>query len=366
MDNDRRCENPRLSDLLLYRIIVPPGIWIRIAHLFHNRRMDKRISVIIPNYNGATTIGKCLEAALSSTYPDFEVVTVDDCSTDSSIEIIKRFRCILVALDVHSGASRARNAGARQASGDILFFIDADCILQNDALSLAAKTILDGENKVIGGTYTAIPYDDTFFSTFQSIFIHYSETKKREPDYIATHAMVINRSLFIKSGGFPEDFLPILEDVEFSHRLRRSGHSLVMSPDILVQHIFNFTFTKSLRNAFRKSMFWTEYSLANRDVFTDSGTASRELKANVVSLFITLLLLLISFISAKVVLLLLLPFIIGFNVLLSGGLIRAFYQTKGALFAIGATFYYMTVYPLAVGAGALAGLWRYLCSGGKI
>jgi len=366
MDNERMCGDPRLFDLLLYKIIVPPGIWIRITHLFHNRWMQKRISVIIPNYNGATTIGKCLEAALSSAYPDFEVVAVDDCSTDSSIEIIKRFPCILVALDLHSGASGARNAGARQASGDILFFIDADCILQNDALSLAAKAIVDGEDKVVGGTYTAIPYDDSFFSTFQSIFIHYSETKKREPDYIATHAMVINRSLFIKSGGFPEDFLPIIEDVEFSHRLRRSGHSLVMYPAILVKHIFNFTFTKSLRNAFRKSMFWTEYSLANRDVFTNSGTASRELKANVVSLFVSLLLLLAYFIWKKVMLLFVLPLLVSFNVFLNRGLIMAFYQTKGLFFALGATFYYMTVYPLAVGVGALAGMWRYVRSGRKV
>ncbi|HXX80627.1 MAG TPA: glycosyltransferase family A protein [Thermodesulfovibrionales bacterium] len=328
--------------------------------------MMKRISVIIPNYNSGTTIGKCLEAAFSSTYPDFEVIAVDDCSTDGSIEIIKRFPCILVPFDVHSGASRARNAGAQRATGDILFFIDADCILQNNALSLVANALVGGGNNVIGGTYTAIPYDDNFFSTFQSIFIHYAETKKNEPDYIATHAMAINRSLFIKSGGFSEDFLPILEDVEFSHRLRRSGHSLVMCPDILVQHVFNFTFTKSLKNAFRKSLFWTEYSLANRDLFTDSGTASRELKANVVSLCISLLLLLISFISVRVMLLYLLPFIIGFNVFLSRGLIRAFYQTKGALFAIGATIYYMTVYPLAIGAGALTGLRRYLFSGGKI
>jgi len=328
--------------------------------------VKKRISIIIPNYNGATTIEKSLEAAFSSTYPDFEVVAVDDCSTDGSIEIIKQFPCTLLVLDAHSGASSARNAGARQASGNILFFIDADCILQNDTLSLAAKAISDRENEVIGGTYTPIPYDDTFFSTFQSIFIHYSETRNHEPDYIATHAMVIDRSLFIQSGGFSEDFLPILEDVEFSHRLRRSGHSLVMYRDILVQHIFNFTLAKSLRNAFRKSMFWTEYSLANRDVFTDSGTASRELKMNVASFFACGILLVISLISSQLMVLAFLPFIIALNVFLSSGLIRAFYQTKGPSFSIRATLYYIAVYPLAVGAGALAGLWRYLRSGGKI
>jgi glycosyltransferase involved in cell wall biosynthesis len=328
--------------------------------------MVKRISIIIPNYNGAKTIGKSLEAAFSSLYPDFEVVAVDDCSGDGSIEIIKQFPCTLVALAARSGASRARNAGARRASGDILFFTDADCILQHNTLTLAAKAIADGENRVIGGTYTAIPYDDTFFSTFQSIFINYSETKKGEPDYIATHAMVIDRSLFSQNGGFSEDFLPILEDVEFSHRLRRSGYPLVMYPGILVQHIFNFTFAKSLKNAFRKSMFWTEYSLTNRNVFADSGTASRELKINVASFFTCLAVLVVSLISSPSMLVVLVPFLIALNLFLSRGLIMAFYHAKGPSFCLGAALYYIAVYPMAVGAGALAGMWRYLRSGGRV
>ena len=53
--------------------------------------MNKRISVIIPNYNGSSTIGRCLEAAFSSEYDNFEVIVTDDCSTDNSAEIIKNF-----------------------------------------------------------------------------------------------------------------------------------------------------------------------------------------------------------------------------------------------------------------------------------
>ena len=90
----------------------------------------------------------------------------------------------------------------------------------------------------------------------------------------------------MKSGGFKENFLPILEDVEFSHRLRRTGFKLTMNPEILVRHIFNFTLIKSLKNAFRKSLYWTIYSLKNKDLLTDSGTASIELKFNVASFFL--------------------------------------------------------------------------------
>ncbi len=328
--------------------------------------MEKIVSVIIPNYNGSATIEKCLGAVFSSDYSPFEVIVVDDCSTDNSTEIIRKFPCTLVKLDRRSGAAKARNLGALQSSGEILFFTDADCIIETDTLSRAARSLHGRENSVIGGTYTKIPYDDTFFSAFQSIFVNYSETKNTVPDYIATHAMAITPELFRKFGGFPEDFLPILEDVEFSHRLRRSGYGLVMDPHILVRHVFNFTLMKSLRNAFRKSMFWTEYSLKNKDVFADSGTASRELKVNVASFFLSALLLLLYYFSGKELFLFLILFITALNLFSSRGLIRAFHETKGFPFAVAATIYYTMVYPLSVGAGALAGAWRFFRSGGRL
>jgi glycosyltransferase involved in cell wall biosynthesis len=322
--------------------------------------MDCFVSVIIPNYNGGTTLRKCLEAAFSSRHSKFEVIVVDDCSTDNSLEIIKRFPCKLVRLDRRSGASRARNTGAAHSSGKILFFTDVDCVLQEDTLAEAVKSLAEHENAVIGGTYTKIPFDDGFFSTFQSIFVHYFETKKREPDYIATHAMVIERELFTKSGGFQEDFLPILEDVEFSHRLRRSGCRLIMNPHIVVRHIFNFTLMRSLRNGFRKSLFWTQYSMRNRDVFSDSGTASRELKINVASFLAGALTLLFLLFFGKGFLFSLLLFIFILNLWSNRGLINAFYRGKGFPFTLGAVMYYTMLYPLAVGSGALAGTTRYV------
>jgi glycosyltransferase involved in cell wall biosynthesis len=325
--------------------------------------MEDSVSVIIPNYNGSATIETCLRAVFSSDYPRYEVIVADDCSTDNSAEIIAKFPCKLVKLDRRSGAAGARNAAALRSSNDILFFTDADCVVAPDTLSRAARSLGGRKAAVIGGTYTGIPCDDTFFSTFQSIFVNYSETKNPVPDYVATHAMVISRELFRKSGGFPEDFLPILEDVEFSHRLRRSGVALAMDPLILVRHIFNFTLARSLRNGFRKSTFWTEYSLANRDALADSGTASRELKLNVVSFFLSVLLVLSSSLSGKVTLLSLLPVIAGLNIFASRGLLRAFHQTKGLPFALAATAYYLLLYPAAVGAGAITGIARFFRTG---
>jgi len=326
---------------------------------------EKFISVIIPNHNGGETIGKCLEAVSSSKYKNFEVIVVDDYSEDNSLEIIKRYPYKLITLKKHSGASSARNIGAANSNGEWLFFIDADCLLFEDTLIKVNESIAryNSEKIIIGGTYTSVPYDDKFFSTFQSIFINYSETKKPEPDYIATHAMIISRKLFQQSKGFITDFLPILEDIEFSHRLRQMGCKLIMEPDIVVRHIFNFTMIRSLKNAFRKSMYWVMYSLKNKDLFKDSGTASIELKIDVVSLFSCVILLLLFIIFKKAILLVITSLILFLNLWISRGLFKAFYNSKGFLFSMFATLYYITLYPIYVGIGSIWGVLRYFLNG---
>lgn len=321
--------------------------------------MEKRISVIIPNYNGAATIGRCLEAALASRFHEHEIIVVDDCSDDDSVRIISQFPCRLLRLEKRSGSAMARNEGARQSSGEILFFIDADCLLLPDTLSVVDRTFTADEDRVFGGTYTPVPHDRDFFSTFQSVFINYSETKNPEPDYIAGHAMAIRRELFLQQQGFPEVFLPIIEDVEFSHRLRRAGIRLRMNPEILVTHIFNFTLMKSLRNAFRKSHFWTIYSLQNRDLAHDSGTASVELKANVISWFImaaasTLLLPGGGWAYAVPV-----GLVAAANLVVSRRLLSAMLKAGGIGFACRAALYYTLLYPPVVGMGGLSGLVRF-------
>jgi glycosyltransferase involved in cell wall biosynthesis len=327
--------------------------------------MDKFISIVIPNFNAAATIGKCLKAALASKYANFEVVVVDDGSTDNSVELIKRHPVRLIRLDRRRGAAAARNRGAENSRGEILFFIDADCLLREDALTLANKAMARDPDAVIGGTYTRLPFDSDFFSAFQSLFIHYSETKRAEPDYIATHAMVISAGLFRASGGFTEEFLPILEDVEFSHRLRRSGTRLVMKPELQVTHIFNFNLSKSLANALRKSMYWTVYSLANRDLLKDSGTASWELKVNVAAFCLNALLVALWLYSGKTGYLAAAAFIFTVNLFLSCGMLSSFFRAKGCGFTIKAALYYTLIYPFAVGAGAFAGVLKHVLNRGR-
>ena len=328
--------------------------------LLHNNPMSTRLSVVIPNHNGGAFVETCLKALFSVRHQPFEVIVVDDCSTDNSVEIISRFPCRLIRFERQEGASKARNAGARNSVGDALFFIDVDCVVQDDTILHAISAYEKNRDKVIGGSYTPIAFDDTFFSNVQSIFINYSELRNSEPDYIAAHAMVIGRDIFMKSGGFPENFAPIIEDVEFSHRLKRSGQQLVMHRSILVRHIFNYDLEKSLKNAVRKSKYWTAYSIGNRDLTANSGTASIELKVTVFCACLLWFLFLCFNYSPNAFYAAGMSIVFAFDIAVSRSLIRAFFREKGRAFGIKAALYYTVIYPLAVAAGGAKGVAYYL------
>lgn len=315
-------------------------------------------SIVIPVYNGTHTIDACLQAAGAIDWPRFEVIVVDDLSTDGTGEKIARHPVRHITLSKKGGASGARNAGVDAAKGEFVFFIDSDCVPPKDLLQKAARALREeGADVVIGGTYTPLAHDHGLFSSFQSVFVNYSETKYREPDYIATHAMLMPMSVFRNHGRFDEHFLPILEDVELCHRWRRQGVRLVMRPELQVGHIFRFSLWRSLRNAYRKSRWWTLYSLRNKDYLKDSGTASVELKSNVVLWAIETLSLLLYLCTGLAVFAWLPLGAMALSVVLSRRLLAAYFRSGGGVaFALGCILYYLFIYPIPVALGTFRGL----------
>ena len=292
------------------------------------------------------------------------MVVVDDASEDDSVERIQAFPCRLVRMAGRVGVSRARNAGARASSGELLFFIDSDCLLERDALSTANASYGRRTDLVLGGTYTPIPHDDDFFSAFQSISVSHFETKNPRPDYVAAHAMVVDAKLFERSGGFGgNSFMGVdaaVEDVELCHRLRRAGCELAMDPGLRVKHVFRFSLARSLRNAFRKSRTWTRYSLVNRDLLADSGAASLELKTNVLSCAAAAVLLAGAAVTGSVWPLLGAASLLAMDLSVNRGLVAAWSRTKGWPFSALAVLYYTTLYAAAVGVGAALGAAQHL------
>jgi GT2 family glycosyltransferase len=325
-----------------------------------NKNSQPFISVVIPNRNGARALGACLDAATTQNYPSFEVIVVDDASTDGSAEIAGGYPARLLSLPEHGGASRARNAGAKEAKGDALFFIDSDCVMPPDTLSKVTSAFLDHPGAVVGGTYSVEPHDPGFFNRFQAVYVNFSETKRRRPDYIATHAMLISREMFLGSGGFDEDFMPILEDVEFSHRMRDSGVRLLMRPEIEVRHVFGFTLTGSLMNAYRKTRHWVMYSMGRKDLLSDSGTASFELKINTAIWTVYAGLALAYLLTGHSVFIKDAAQFYIVNLVLNLRFLNAMAKAHGPAFLALGTLYYTLIYTLPVALGGIRGIIGYM------
>lgn len=120
--------------------------------------MNKKISIIIPIYNGFNYIDKLFESVLNQTYNNYEVIFINDGSSDNSLELLKKYKnkykFVKVINQKNKGRSESRNIGVENATGDYLTFVDQDDFLSNDFLEKLIKNIknndivLSGYNRV--------------------------------------------------------------------------------------------------------------------------------------------------------------------------------------------------------------------------
>lgn len=118
--------------------------------------MQYKISVIIPCYNAEKTILSAIESVVNQTYPVFEIICIDDCSTDSSVELIKcNFSNIIVIENrVNSGPAKSRNTGMQIASGDFIAFLDSDDVWYPNKISVQMDYLIDFNLVCIGSPFT--------------------------------------------------------------------------------------------------------------------------------------------------------------------------------------------------------------------
>ena len=86
-----------------------------------------KISVIVPVYNAESTLPDLLDSLFNQTHRGFEIIVVDDCSSDSTAHIAKNYSCCLIRLKENRGPAYCRNIGAKKARGELLVFTDGDC-----------------------------------------------------------------------------------------------------------------------------------------------------------------------------------------------------------------------------------------------
>src|SRR5205807_3888849 len=117
-----------------------------------------RISVVVCTYNGARTIRDCFEGLERLAYPDYEVIVVDDGSTDATAAIAREYDCRLIQTE-NRGLSNARNTGLKEATGEIVAYLDDDAYPDPHWLAYLAATFLSTSHAAVGGPNLAPPGD---------------------------------------------------------------------------------------------------------------------------------------------------------------------------------------------------------------
>jgi glycosyltransferase involved in cell wall biosynthesis len=179
------------------------------------------VSVIVPAYNAAKTLGPCLRAITEQTVRPLEVLVVDDASTDATREIAHGFGCTVVAFPDNRGVSAARNAGFAHSRGAMLMFVDADIALAPNALENALAVFdADPECGFVHGIYAAEPLqDDGPVEAYRLLHEHFWRRRACGVVGVTLFALgAVPRSVFAEVGGFDER-LRDAEDVEFGSRL---------------------------------------------------------------------------------------------------------------------------------------------------
>ena len=318
------------------------------------------VSVIVPVYNGEVFLGKCLDALFSSDYESFEVIVIDDCSTDKSVEISRSKDAVVLSMPRNSGPAAARNYAAQKAKGDILLFVDADVVVKRDTLHKVADSFMRHPDiSALFGSYDDEPGEQNFLSqykNFQHHFVH--QTSEPEASTFWAGLGAIRREAFDKVGGFDcEKFaIPSIEDIELGVRLRSAGHKILLNREIQAKHLKKWKPVSLVRTEILcRAMPWSKLILTSRGMINDMNLKTNDrLSAG----FVALSLAVVPFIFWQPLLVfLLLAFLLAI-VFFNRKIFKFYYEKRGFLFAL-LTFPWQFFYFLYSGATFVFCWFRY-------
>lgn len=194
-------------------------------------------SVVVCSYNGARTIAQCLEGLSKLTYPKFEVIVVDDGSTDETATIASRFDCNVISIP-NGGLSNARNVGAQAATGDVIAYLDDDAFPTTYWLHFLAEAYRRSDHVGMGGPNVPPHNVNAVAKCVDNA--PGGPTHVLLTDEVAEHLpgcnLSIRRDALEAIGGFDPKFRCAGDDVDVCWRLQAMGGTLGFSPGAVVWH----------------------------------------------------------------------------------------------------------------------------------
>jgi glycosyltransferase involved in cell wall biosynthesis len=183
------------------------------------------VSVVIPCFNQAHFLGEAIESVLSQSYSHFEIVVVDDGSTDNTSEVAGRYPGVHCVRQENQGLAGARNSGLYESKGSYLVFLDADDRLLPDALKVGLECLkAHPECAFVSGRYREIAADESHLRGFQPLYHikkgDYSELLRG--NYIGMHATLMYRRSVLESVGGFDTSIEACEDYDLYLRIARN------------------------------------------------------------------------------------------------------------------------------------------------
>ena len=223
--------------------------------------MNKLVSIVIINYNGKDYLKKCVSSILKNRYQNFEIIVVDNASSDGTAEMLKENfgalgRLKVISLDKNYGPSRARNEGVKISSGSIIGFLDNDTEVDPDWIINALKYFTNDEK--VGALQCKlllledprkIDYAGEYISQL-GFLVHVAPygtqdsgqyDKNNEILAAKSAGMFIRKDVFDKIGGFDEDYFIFVEETDLGWRVWLASHKIIFAFDSKVFHHFSAT-----------------------------------------------------------------------------------------------------------------------------
>jgi glycosyltransferase involved in cell wall biosynthesis len=197
------------------------------------------VSVIVPIYNCALNIQETLLILNSQDYDgEIEIIVVDNNSTDGSDEIVKQVEGIRLVYEREiQNAAATRNKGIEVATGEIVAFIDGDCIPKHDWLQQAVDAISHTGADRVGGKIEVGPItpENSIYELLDALFCFNQENTVKNLCSCMTGNFIVKRKVFDQIGVFNQDYFE-MEDIEFGLRAAKANISIVYAKDCIVTH----------------------------------------------------------------------------------------------------------------------------------
>ncbi len=191
-------------------------------------------AIIIPHYNDTARLARCLHALRPQLSPQVEVIVVDNASTDSLDPLHAIFPGLRIVTETRKGAACARNRGVAETTAPLLFFLDCDCVPDEDWLATALR--LAKTSDIIGGAirvFDETPPPRTGAQAFEAVFAFDNRAYVEQKGFSVTANLLTRRDVFQAVG----EFTPGLsEDLDWCHRACAKGYRLAYAPDLRVAH----------------------------------------------------------------------------------------------------------------------------------